>query len=68
VSNESDVKCKLFIYNEILTFIIYTWANKSVYSTNQPRYNSIFLSLTLKKLGIMACLKLLLNEKLGLPQ
>jgi hypothetical protein len=38
-------------YNEILTFIIYTWANRSVYSTNQPRYNSIFLSLTLKKLG-----------------
>ena len=39
------------VYNEILTFIIYTWANWSVYSTNQPRYNSIFLSLTLKNLA-----------------
>ena len=25
------------VYNQILTFIIYTWANRSVYSTNQPR-------------------------------
>jgi hypothetical protein len=39
------------VYNEILTFIIYSWANRSVYSTNQTRYNSIFLSLTLKNLA-----------------
>jgi hypothetical protein len=25
------------VYNQILTFIIYAWANRSVYSTSQPR-------------------------------